>query len=496
MIPNKNNTQYTKRSPIITVAGHIDHGKTTLLNYLKKSKKIRKEHGNITQYIKPHIIKTKYGNITFLDTPGHFAFNAIRKKCIQYSDIVIIIIAIDDGVKPQTIETIDIAQKFNTPIIVAINKVDKSNKKNEKIITELSKYNLTPEKWGGDTLVAFISAKTGEGIDNLIELINLQADMLDLKSTINTPTNGIILDNKIDKQKGAIATVITLNGYLKKNDIIQINNKFGKIRTIYNELGKEITEHYITQPLYITGLPNIIEIGEKFHVTNKIKNINIINKDTAQNKKQYNIKELIKNIKTTQKLTINIILKTDVQGSINVLKETIKKIQENKININIIKIELGDFKKSDIDLANTTKAILIGFNVKCDSITKKLAENLKIKINIFNIIYDIIDYIKDILEKKLADENKENIIGIANVKKIFTQDKITTIAGCIVTHGKIKQNSKIQILRKNTLIYKGQIESIKTFKTNINEIKAGNECGISIKNYNNIQINDKIQALT
>lgn len=485
------------RFPIITIAGHIDHGKTTLLNILRQNEKISKEHGGITQYIKPYNIKTKFGNMTFLDTPGHFAFNSIRKKSIKYSDIVILIIAADDGIKPQTIETIEISKKYNIPIIVAINKIDKIDKTNEKIITELSKYNLTPEKWGGDTLMAFISAKTGKGIDDLIDLINLQTEILDLKANADGPADGFILDNRIDKGKGPIATIIILNGILKKGDVIQIKNTYGKVKTILDDFGHEIKNSHIATPLYITGLPNSIEIGERFNIKKDIKDITPIKTEPTKTKvkKKYDITDLIKNLKITQQQKINIIVKADVQGSINVLKETINELPTDKIKINIIKIEMGHFKTSDINLSVTTNAILIGFNVKCDSKTKKLAENNSIKINTFNVIYDIIDYIKNIIEKKILDETKENITGVANVKRVFKQET-SIIAGCIITHGKIKQNAKIKIFRKNNIIHDGIIESIKIFKTDINEVKAGNECGIIIKNYNNIQINDKIKIFS
>ena len=494
MMINKIKTQEINRAPIITIVGHIDHGKTTLLKYIRKEKKVEKEHGDITQYIKPYYVKTKYGQMTFLDTPGHFAFNSIRIKSVKYSDIVLLIIAADDGVKPQTIESIEIVKKFEKSIIIVINKIDKTIKDNEKIINELVKYNLTPEKWGGDILMTNISAKTGEGVNDLLDLIKLQAEMLDLKANINSLAKGFVLDNKIDKGRGSVATIITLNGTLKKGDIVKIKNQFGRVKTITDETGNEVQTGKLSSPLCITGLSSSIEIGETFSVVESVENI----KSTTMEKKKkiYNITDLIKNIKTVKKIKLNIIIKADTQGSINVLNETLNKIQTDKIDINVIKLEIGDFNKSDIDLALTSDAILIGFNIRCNTKIKKIAENNLIQINIFNIIYEIIDHIKSTIDKKSTVDTKDNYIGIANVKKVFNQTGINVIAGCSVIYGKIKQGSNIKIFRKNVLIHKGVIESIKIFKADTKEVKAGHECGIVIKNHVNIQINDKIKAIS
>ena len=490
---NKSKLQKVNRSPIITIVGHIDHGKTTLLKFIKEDKKIDKEYGDITQYIKPYNINTHYGRMTFLDTPGHFAFNSIRIKSVKYSDIVLLIIAADDGIKPQTIESIEIAKKFEKSIIIVINKIDKVTKVSEKIINELVKYGLTPEKWGGDVLMAHISAKTGKGVDNLLELINLQAEMLDLKANTQLPAKGFVLDNRMDKGRGSIATIITLNGAFKKGEIIKIKDKFGKVKTISDEVGNMLQVSELSLPLYVTGLPNTIDIGETFSVVDKIKNIKA---DSVDRKKfVYNITDLIKNISHEKKEKLNIIVKADTQGSINVLNETVTKMQNNKIDIKILKLEIGDFNKSDIDFAITSHATIIGFNVKCDFKIKKIADSNFIQMNIFNVIYDVVDYIESLITKKTEIDTKDNYLGVASVKKIFDQNNTTTIAGCTVTYGKIKQGSNIKIFRKNIIIHKGSIDSIKIFKTDVKEVKAGNECGIIIKNYKNIQINDKIKVI-
>lgn len=500
--PQKHPTEKTsKRHPIITVTGHIDHGKTTFLNYIRKIENPKLEHGGITQYIKAYKIDTKYGFMTFLDTPGHFAFNSIRKKSIKYTDIVVLIIAIEDGIKPQTIESIETAKKFNIPIIIAINKIDKADKideKTDKIITDLSKYDLMPEKWGGDTLMTFMSAKTGEGINDLIDLINLQAEILDLKASKNDITDGIILDNKLDVGKGSITTLIVLNGLLKKGDIIQIKDRCGKVKTISDSNYENIDEASPSHPVYITGLPGSISIGEKFNVIKNEKEVKKLqlqkNKPEQKLHKVYNLNDLIKEMKKSEQEKINIIIKADVQGTINVLKDSIEKLSTDKIKINIIKIDMGNINTSDVNLAINTASIIMGFNIKCDTKTKKLAQNNSTTIKIFNVIYDLTNYLENIIEEKSSIQKKENIIGIADVKKIFKQDNSNTIAGCVVTTGKIKHNSTIKIFRKNVMIHEGTIDSLKVFKTNTHEVKVGNECGISIKDYDNIQMNDKIKA--
>lgn len=489
------NNDINKRHPIITVTGHIDHGKTTFLNYIRKVKNPPLEHGGITQYIKAYKIDTPYGYMTFLDTPGHFAFNSIRKNSIQYTDIVLLIIALDDGIKPQTIESIETAKKFNIPIVVAINKIDKIDKleeKTEKIIIDLTKHHLLPEKWGGDTLMSFISAKTGEGIDELITLLNLQAEMMDLKFSKNDPVNGIILDNKIDIGKGFITTLIVLNGVLKKGDTIQIKDKYGKVKTIFESETKNIDTAYPSNPVYITGLPNPIPIGEKFQIIKNEKELKKIKPEQKINK-AYNLDDIINKMTKPDIIKINIIVKADVQGSINSIKDSIEKLSTDKCKINLIKIDMGNINLSDINLAINTTSIVIGFNVKYDTKTNKTAQNNFITIKTFNVIYDIINYIEALIEDQSLIKKKETIIGTAEVKKIFKQENLT-IAGCLVISGKIKQNSTIKLFRKNIMIHQGTIESLKIFKTNTHEVKFGNECGISIKNYDNIQINDKIKA--
>lgn len=486
------------RPPIITIAGHIDHGKTTFLNYIRKVKNPIKEDGGITQQLNAYNIKTKYGIMTFIDTPGHLAFNIIRIESIKNSDIVILMVSLDDGVKPQTIESIDIAKKYNIPIIVCINKIDKielENKK-EKIINDLSSLGLIQESWGGDTFFSYISSKTGEGIDNLFDLIHVQTELMNLKSRLDGLADGIILDNKMDNNQGIITSIIVKNGKLKKGDIIKTKNDYGKIKLMFYE-NKNINEAIPSMYVDIIGLKNNQEIGSYFECVKNEKNIKkkvqILNHDTNETKNIYTQEDIIKKMTSVKEKKLNLIIKTDVQGSINVLKDSINNIAIEKIKINLIKIDIGLVTKSDIDLAVTTKSIIIGFKNKNSQQIIKLMQNKNITFKSFNLIHELIFYITDTMKNLIEEDKKEVLIGVADIKKIFIQEN-TTIAGCLIIQGKIKQNSIIKIFRKNNLIHKGFISSIKMFKNQVNEVTQGKECGINIKDYSLIQVHDKIKA--
>lgn len=486
------------RPPIITVAGHIDHGKTTFLNYIRKIKKPLREDGGITQHLNAYNIKTKHGDMTFIDTPGHSAFNVIRTKSIQNSDIMLLIISIDDGIKQQSIESIDIAKKYNIPIIICINKIDKTDieNKKEKIINDLSKLGLIQESWGGDTFFTYISAKTGEGIENLIDIINIQTELMDLKFKSDGLADGIILDNKMDNKQGLITSIIIKNGKLKKGDLIQTSTDYGKIKLIMCE-DKLINEAIPSMYVNIVGLKNNQEIGCKFECIKKEKGNKkqekIPHTEIKEIKTKYSTEDLVKKMTSQKEKNLNIIIKTDVQGSMNVLKDAIISLNTEKIKINLIKIDIGNPTKSDIDLASTTKSMLLCFKTKNSQQINKLIQDTKIISNTFTLIHDLMFYINEKIKNELLEEKKETLIGTAEIKKIFTQDK-SNIAGCIVIQGKIKQNAIIKIFRKNNMIHKGSISSIRIFKNQTNEVSQGTECGISIKDYNSIQIHDKIKA--
>ena len=488
---------YKTRPPIITIMGHVDHGKTSLLNYIMKNNTKKFEHGGITQHIHSYRIKTKYGYMTFIDTPGHSAFDSIRYRGTKLTDIVVIVVAIDDGIMPQTIESIKLAKEEKLPIIIAINKIDKIENKTEKIINDLSKYNLIAEKWGGDTLIAYTSAQTGKGVDELLEQINLQAEMLDLKTNYNCQAKGIIIDSSIDTKKGPIISAILTEGQLKIGDIVISESEYGKVKLMTEFPSTNITIAYPSYPINIVGFQKIPKIGS---IIKSIKSEKDAKKITENNKKnthqnlnkKSNIMDVFEEMQKKNTKKINIILKVDVQGSVEVLNTTIYNISKEKINI--IKTEIGGFNQSDLDLAITTKSTLIGFNIKNNYYQKTNTINKNIEIKYFNTIYEIIDYIKNIIEEKTNYEEKEISLGLADIKKVFNIDKNKIIFGCIITEGIIKLESNINVIRKNKIIHKGKLESIKQLKINVNEVTKGSECGIIIKNFNNANINDKIKA--
>lgn len=487
------------RSPIITVVGHIDHGKTTLIDYIGKINNAKEEHGGITQHVKAYNFNTSYGVMTFLDTPGHFAFNSLRENSIKYCDIVLLVISIDDGIKPQTIESINIAKKYSIPIIVVVNKIDKidlSKVNKDKLMSDLSNYGLISESWGGDTIIVYVSAKTGDGVSNLLELIKIQSDILDLKLDYNKPFYGIILDNKIDVGLGPIATLILKNGVINIGDNLQIKDFYSKVKSIFSMTGEILTKAESSLPINVTGLSNSVDIGEVFFINNNIKDLkkNFLKKSKKLNFSQnsYDLDFLVKNLRKDSEVKFNIILKVDVQGSLNVLKDSISNLTLNKVKLNFVKCELGSFNESDVDLAVSTDALLIGFNIKISSKIKKYALKYSVNLNLFNVIYDLIDFIQEKIINIEKLKNDNNILGIAEVRKIFKSGNSNNIAGCFILSGKIRNNCNIKIFRKDILIHTGFVECLKIFKSTVTEVKTGEECGISLKSYDSFQIGDKI----
>ncbi len=495
------NTKYIKyiRPPIITIMGHVNHGKTTLIKYLKNNKYLIKEKGNITQYIYSYYIKTKYGYITILDTPGHSIFTDMRLRSVNITDIIILIISIEDGIMPQTIEIINYIKKNKIPTIIAINKIDKINYKNniEIIKKKLCKYNLIPKKWNGNTIFIKISTKYGIGIKKLIKYIFKLKKKINLNTNINNKiSKGIVLDCSVNKKCGTIVKLIIKKGILNIGDTIICNNNYGKVKCIYNEEGKKIKLAKPSMPIIILGLSYKPKLGEKI--------ISIKNNKIA--KKIIKIKKKINNLKNIQKKNnykndifiknninkINIIIKCDTLGSIETILKWIKKKINNKINI--IKSSIGNINKNDLLLANTTKSIILTYNIQTKYLVKNKKINLKIKIYNFNLIYKLIKKLKTIVEKKNNNKNKNKYLGTAIIKNIFKLSN-NNIAGCKIIKGNINKNNNIDIIRNNKIIYTGKIKSIKQFKKNINLVKKNMECGIQIKKFFNIKIGDIIKSI-
>ncbi len=487
-----------KRPPVVTIMGHVDHGKTSLLDYIKSTNLVNYEKGGITQYINAYYVNTKYGKITFLDTPGHSAFYNMRKRSINITDIAILIIAIDDGIMPQTIEIIKNCKKNNISIIIAINKIDKIDYiDNINIIKKkINKYNIIPEEWGGDNIFVEISTKTGLGINKLIKSIILQSEIMELKTDINKTPSGIILESSTNKYTGPNATILIKNGILKTGDNIICGYKHSKIRYIYNDKGKKIKNISPYIPVKIFGLSEIPPVGKTFNVIKDKKEIrNIIKykkkkiQNNTSNKKNTNL--IFKNL-NKKIIKINLVIKTDTYGSIETILNSIKTINTEKKEFKIISYKIGEVNITDVITANTFNAILIIFNVKINNLAKRKINNLNIKILNFNIIYKLINKLKKITKIKLINDN---YIGKAIIINIFKSSKSNLIIGCLITLGHIKKNYLIEIIRNKNIIYKGNIISLRRFKENVDIVKKGTECGININSTSKIKKGDIINII-
>jgi len=488
------------RSPIVTIMGHVDHGKTSLLDYIRKSNVISSESGNITQHIGAYSVKTGKGYITFLDTPGHAAFTAMRVRGSLCTDLIVLVVAADDGIMPQTIEAISHARAAKVPILVAINKIDKPNLDMERIKNQLSQYNLIPEEWGGETIFVNISAKHGTNIDKLLDAILLQSELLELKAFDEGPAEGVVIESKIEKGRGVVATLLVKNGKLKKGNFILAGEEYGKIRLLKDEKMNELEYAKPSMPVEVLGLSYAPLAGNTFTVLKdeaRAREIANARKLKIKEMKLYsnvnnNVNDVLDNMKDN-KIVLPIILKTDVQGSAEAIKESLNKLSDEKTKILIVSSGIGEINESDVNLTIASKGILVAFNVKSDAKSKKLAQIENIKLNHYDIIYDLIDGIKKILSGKTKKTYIENIIGQAEIKDIFKSSKTGVIAGCKVVQGIMKKGENIRVIRKNKIIYKGILESLRRFKENINEVKNGHECGISIKNFNDINVGDHIE---
>ncbi len=494
-ILNKKKNKLYVRPPIITIMGHVNHGKTSLIDYIRSTKIVDKEKGNITQYINAYYINNKFGKITLLDTPGHSIFTNMRSRGMNITDIILLIISIDDGIMPQTLEIIKYIKKYNIPTIIGLSKIDKINYLNniDIIKKKIIKYNIIPKEWGGKHNFVEFSVKSSQGIKKIFKAINKESKNINLKTNINKYASGFIIESSINKNKGIITNILIKNGKLNIGDIILSGNIFGKIKLICDDNNKKINYGLPSMPVEILGLSNIPTPGEKFIViqNKKIikKIINLKNKKLISKEKQYINKT--ENI-FLKKKKINFLIKTDVYGSLDAILKLINKKFKKKINI--ISSKIGDINKNDIILAKTTKSIIIAFNTKINNLIKKKIHKYKIKIYFFNIIYKLINKIKKIIKNKFNHSNKISI-GKAKVKNIFNKSKLDIIIGCIVTKGSIQISYPIQIIRNKNIIYEGKIKSLKRFKKKVKIIKKNIECGIHIKNFNKIKIGDTIKCI-
>lgn len=490
-----------KRAPVVTIMGHVDHGKTTLLDTIRKSNVASGEAGGITQAISAYQVKHNGETITFIDTPGHAAFTEMRARGASITDIVIIIVAADDGVMPQTREVVDHAKAANVPIIVAINKIDKPGANVEKVMTDLSELGLTPEKWGGDTLYNEISAKNAIGIDELLENILLVAELKDYKANPNRYAVGTVIESRLDKHLGPIVTVLIQNGTLRLGDPIVVGNAYGKIRTLKNSNGEEITSAIPSQPVEITGINEVPVAGDKFMAFESEKQARSIGEER---KKQARLKEnTSKTVLTLDALfskiqegvkEINVIIKADVNGSSEAVKNSLEKIEVEGVKVNVIRSSVGGITEGDVVLAKASNAIIIGFNVRPSNSIKDYAEEQGVEIRPYNIIYKVVEEMEAAMKGMLDPEYEEKVLGNAEIRQLFKFSKVGVIAGSYVTDGIIKRDSKARVIRDGIVIYDGNIGSVQREKDSVKEVKKGLECGITIENFNDIKVGDIIES--
>jgi translation initiation factor IF-2 len=490
-----------KRPPIVTVMGHVDHGKTTLLDAIRKSRVVEGEAGGITQHIGAYQVVRHGDPITFIDTPGHAAFTEMRARGAKVTDIVVLVVAADDGVMPQTIEALDHAKAAKVPIVVAVNKMDKASANPDRVMTELSEQGLIPEAWGGKTPFVNVSALKKMGIDELLDVIQLISEIEEFKANPNRLAKGTVIEASLDKGRGPVATLIVETGTLKVGDYIVIGNTYGKVRTMQDDLKRRYNEALPSQPIEITGLNEVPQAGDIFMAFQDERLTKDIASQRQSNQKDQELKQVKKTsldsmfgeIESSEK-ELNIIIKGDVQGSIEALKNMLEKINIDGFHVNVVRASVGAITESDVTLANASKAIIIGFNVRPTAAVKQDADNQGVEIRLYNIIYRIAEDIEAALKGMLAPTFEEIVTGQAEVRETFKVSRIGTIAGCYVTDGVIKRDALVRILRNGIVVYEGKLASLKRFKDDAKEVKQGYECGLSIENFNDLKIGDIIEA--
>ena len=490
------------RPPVVTVMGHVDHGKTSLLDYIRTTKVTKGEAGGITQHIGAYHVETPKGMITFLDTPGHEAFSAMRARGAKATDIVILVVAVDDGVMPQTIEAINHSKAAGVPLIVAINKIDKPDSNSEKVRGELLGHEVIPEELGGDSMFIEVSAQTGQGIDNLLDAVLLQAEVLELKAPINTPAKGIIVEGRLDKGRGPVTTLLVQSGTINMSDTLLAGNASGKIRAMLDENGKNIKQATPSIPAEIIGLSDVPNAGDEFIVINdekKAREIALFRqgkfRDIKLAKQQASkLENIMEQMTEAEVRFLPLIIKADVQGSSEALAGSLEKLSTDEVKVKVVHSAVGAVNESDINLASASNAVIIAFNVRASGGARKLGESLDIDVRYYSIIYEAVDEVKAALGGLLSPEQKEVILGMVEIREIFKASKVGTIAGCFVLDGVIKKGSNIRLLRDDTVIYEGQLDSLKRFKDDVKEVKSNFECGLSIKNFDDLKVNDKLEA--
>ncbi len=490
------------RAPVVTVMGHVDHGKTSLLDHIRRTRVASGEAGGITQHIGAYHVETPRGMITFLDTPGHEAFTAMRARGAKVTDLVILVVAADDGVMPQTIEAIHHAKAAKVPMVVALNKIDRPEANPERIKQDLAGQEVVPEEWGGDTMFVPVSAKTGEGIDKLLESVLLQAEVLELKAAKDAPAKGIVIEARLDKGRGPVATVLVQSGTLKRGDIVLAGSVFGRVRAMLDETGKSVDSAGPSIPVEIQGMSDVPAAGSDLLVLGderKAREIALFRQGKFRDVKlalqQSNKSEnMFDQIGEGGKKTLSIIIKSDVQGSYEAMAHALPKISTDEVKVNIVHCGVGGITESDVNLALASKAVIIGFNTRADAMARKLAESAGVDIRYYNIIYEALDDVKAALSGMLTPEKKESVLGMVEVRQVFKISKVGTVAGCMVLDGLVRRSAKVRVLRDNVVIHDGELDSLKRFKDDAREVKAGFDCGLSVKNFGDLKVGDQLEV--
>ncbi|GHC33999.1 translation initiation factor IF-2 [Kushneria pakistanensis] len=490
------------RAPVVTVMGHVDHGKTSLLDYIRRTKVATGEAGGITQHIGAYHVKHENGDVTFLDTPGHAAFTAMRARGAQATDVVILVVAADDGVMPQTVEAIEHAKAAGVPLVVAVNKIDKQGADPDRVRNELSQRGVISEEWGGDTQFVHVSAKSGENIDGLLEAVLLVSEVLELKAVPEAPGKGVVVESRLDRGRGPVATVLVQNGTLKKGDVVLAGLHYGRVRALVNELGKQVDEAGPSMPVEILGLGGTPEAGDDFMVVadekkarevanfrqGKYREVRLARQQKAK------LENMFSQMGQDETATVNIVLKADVQGSLEAIRGALEELSTDEVKVAVVSSGVGGITETDTNLAVASSAIIVGFNVRADASSREIVEREGLDLRYYSVIYQLIDEVKLAMSGMLAPEWREDIVGVAEVRDVFRAPKIGAIAGCMVIEGNVHRNKRIRVLRENVVIYEGELESLRRFKDDVSEVRNGMECGIGVRNYNDVQVGDKIEV--
>ena len=490
------------RAPVVTIMGHVDHGKTSLLDYIRHTKVAAGEAGGITQHIGAYSVKTDKGKVTFLDTPGHAAFTAMRARGAQATDIVVLVVAADDGVMPQTIEAIQHSKAAGVPLVVAINKIDRENADPERVKNELSQHEVIPEEWGGEQQFVNVSAHTGEGIDALLDAILLQAEVMDLKAIADGPAQGLVIESSLEKGRGAVATLLVQAGTLNQGDMIIAGEEYGRIRNMFDETGTSIKKAGPSSPAVVLGLSKTPSAGDDFLVVKNERKAREVaefrqakTRETKLAQQQASkLDDMFTQMKEGELSTVPVIIKSDVHGSAEALKDALTKLSNDEVKVKVLGSSVGGITETDVNLAAASDAFIIGFNVRADATARTAIKESGVDVRYYSIIYEAIDDVKAAISGLLAPEVREQIVGLAEVKEVFRSPKLGDIAGCIVSEGYVKRSNPIRVLRDNVVIYEGELESLRRFKDDVNEVRSGTECGIGVKNYNDVKVGDQIEC--